>query len=42
MRFFFDTSALAKRYAAETGSDAVLVLCEQAQSIGLSVLCCLS
>ncbi len=39
MKLFFDTSAFAKRYVAETGSDAVLVLCEQAENIGLSVLC---
>src|SRR5260370_12495672 len=39
MKFFFDTSACAKRYVAETGSNAVLELCEQAESIGLSILC---
>jgi uncharacterized protein len=39
VKLFFDTSAFAKRYVAETGSDAVLVLCEEAKSIGLSILC---
>src|ERR1700737_4109486 len=39
MKLFFDTSAIAKRYVAETGSNAVLELCEQAESIGLSILC---
>ena len=39
MKLFFDTSAFAKRYVAEAGSDAVLVLCQQAESIGLSILC---
>lgn len=39
MKLFFDTSAFAKRYVAETGSDAVLVLCTQASSIGLSIIC---
>ncbi|MHB8493977.1 MAG: type II toxin-antitoxin system VapC family toxin [Casimicrobiaceae bacterium] len=39
MKLFLDTSAFAKRYVAEAGSDAVLVLCDQATSIGLSVLC---
>lgn len=39
MKLFFDTSAFAKRYVAEKGSDAALVLCEQAESVGLSVLC---
>jgi predicted nucleic acid-binding protein len=41
MKLFFDTSAFGKRYVAETGSDAVLVLCEEAESIGLSTLCLL-
>src|SRR5260370_12587292 len=39
MKLFFDTSAFAKRYVGEAGSDAVLVLCEEAGSIGLGVLC---
>jgi len=39
MKLFFDTSAFAKRYVAEMGSDAVLMLCEQASSIGLSIIC---
>jgi uncharacterized protein len=39
MKLFFDTSAFAKRYVAETGSDAVLRLSEEAESIGLSILC---
>jgi len=39
MKLFFDTSAFAKRYVAETGSDAVLMFCAQASSIGLSIVC---
>ena len=39
MRTFFDSSAFAKRYVDEAGSDAVDVLCRQADDLGLSVLC---
>jgi uncharacterized protein len=39
MRTFFDTSAFAKRYVEEEGSDAVERLCAQASLLGLSVLC---
>ena len=30
MRFFFDSSAFAKRYVREEGTDAVLSWCDQA------------
>ena len=36
MRVFFDSSAFAKRYVQEAGSDDVLSWCEQATEIGLS------
>ena len=36
MLAFFDSSAFAKRYVQETGSDDVLSWCEQASEIGLS------
>ena len=39
MRFFFDTSALVKRYVEENGSDQVQALCDQAESIVLSIIC---
>ncbi len=39
MRIFFDSSAFAKRYVDEVGSDAVDVLCRQADDLGLSVIC---
>ncbi|HSO71121.1 MAG TPA: type II toxin-antitoxin system VapC family toxin [Thermodesulfobacteriota bacterium] len=39
MRTFFDSSAFAKRYVDEAGSDAVDVLCRQAGDLGLSVIC---
>jgi len=39
MRVFLDTSAFAKRYIAEQGSDKVLELCQQADSLVVSVIC---
>lgn len=36
MRVFFDTSAFAKRYVSEAGTDAVLEWCDRATEIGLS------
>jgi len=39
VRIFFDSSAFAKRYVDEVGSDAVDVLCRQADDLGLSVIC---
>ena len=39
MRLFFDTSAFAKRYVAEPGTERVLELCSQASSIGLAAIC---
>jgi hypothetical protein len=36
MLVFFDSSALAKRYVQEAGSDDVLSWCERASEIGLS------
>lgn len=39
MRIFLDTSALAKRYILENGSDEVGSLCERADEVILSSLC---
>lgn len=39
MKVFLDTSAFAKRYVAEQGSDKVLDLCQQAESLIVSVIC---
>ena len=39
MKVFLDTSAFAKRYVAEQGSDKVLAVCQQADSLILSVIC---
>jgi len=38
MRTFFDSSALAKRYVAESGTPRVLQLCSQAQEIMVAVI----
>lgn len=38
MRIFFDSSAFAKRYISETGTDKVLAWCDQATEIGLSAI----
>lgn len=39
MRTFFDSSAFAKRYIEETGSQAVEALCQEADELALSVIC---
>lgn len=39
MKVFLDTSAFAKRYVAEQGSDKVIALCQQADSLIISVIC---
>jgi predicted nucleic acid-binding protein len=39
MKVFLDTSAFAKRYVAEQGSDKVMALCQQADSLVVSVIC---
>jgi len=39
MRIFLDSSALAKRYIAEKGSQKVISLCKKADEIILSILC---
>lgn len=38
MKVFFDTSALTKRYVEEAGSEEVIALCSEAETIGVSVL----
>ncbi len=39
MKVFFDTSAFAKRYVDEQGSDKVAELCQQADTVVVSVIC---
>ncbi len=39
MKVFLDTSAFAKRYIAEQGSDKVMALCQRADSLVVSVIC---
>lgn len=39
MKVFLDTSAFAKHYVAEQGSDKVSALCQQADSLVVSVIC---
>lgn len=39
MKTFFDSSAFAKRYVEETGSQAVDALCMAATELALSVVC---
>ena len=36
---FLDTSAFAKRYIAEQGSEKIMKLCEQADGLVVSVIC---
>lgn len=38
MKVFLDTSAIAKRYVAEPGSDKVIALCQLADSLIVSVI----
>ncbi len=39
MKTFFDSSAFAKRFVEEEGSDKVELTCTQASELGLSVIC---
>ena len=39
MRTFFDTSAFAKRFVEEPGSDKVDQICHDASEIALSIIC---
>jgi hypothetical protein len=39
LKVFLDTSAFAKRFIAEQGSDKVLALCRQAENLVVSVIC---
>jgi len=39
MKIFFDSSAIAKRYILEKGSEKVDYFCSTASSIGASVIC---
>jgi predicted nucleic acid-binding protein len=39
MKLFLDSSAFAKRFVNEEGSDAVEALCAGAEALGLSVIC---
>jgi len=39
MRLFFDSSAFAKRFIEEAGSQKIEELCQKASEVGLSVIC---
>jgi len=39
MKIFFDSSAFAKRYIDESGSDSVEAICQSATELALSVIC---
>jgi hypothetical protein len=39
VKVFLDTSAFAKRYVLEQGSDKVVALCQQADSLVVGVIC---
>jgi uncharacterized protein len=39
MKVFFDSSAFAKRYIAEPGSDKVEKICSQSSVLGVSLIC---
>ena len=39
MRVFLDSSALAKKYIAEKGSERILALWQEAEDVSLSILC---
>lgn len=39
MKIFFDSSAFAKRFVDEEGSDAVEAICAEASELALSILC---
>lgn len=38
MKTYFDSSALAKRYVEEAGSDAVEAICQESTELGISVI----
>ena len=38
-KVFLDTPAFAKRYVAEQGTDKITALCQQADSLVVSVIC---
>ncbi|HPO14722.1 MAG TPA: type II toxin-antitoxin system VapC family toxin [Candidatus Hydrogenedentes bacterium] len=38
MKTYFDSSALAKRYVEEAGSDVVEAICQEATELGISVI----
>ncbi len=39
MKVFFDTSAFVKRYVNEAGSQAVVEICQNADTVALSIIC---
>ena len=39
MKIFLDTSAFAKRYVAEAGSDKLIALCATADALVVSIIC---
>jgi uncharacterized protein len=39
VKVFFDTSAFAKRYVEERGTNRVIEICSRADAVGLSVIC---
>jgi predicted nucleic acid-binding protein len=39
LKVFLDSSAFAKRYVAENGSDKVLALCQESEALIVSVIC---
>ena len=39
MKIFFDTSSLIKRYIEEIGSDKILEICQEADSLVISIIC---
>jgi len=39
VKIFFDSSAFAKRYVYESGSEKIEALCQQASYLGVSVIC---
>lgn len=39
MKILLDSSALAKRYIQEKGSDKVIAVCQEADELGISIIC---
>ena len=39
MKFLLDSSALAKRFIPEKGSDKVIAVCQEADELGISIIC---